>query len=383
MSNIRSALAVSSYLPYTMSWIYRQISDPLVGTKLVISKQIENSDLFPFQNTYKIYDEPYWLKAVRGKLWFWFGNRTIRFPSSEKRKIERTLRENSIQLVHAHFGTFGIYLLDSCESLNIPLVVTFHGHDISSSLKRWPAYRSIFLEFLNRIKFAVVISEEMKERMIAIGCPSDKVRVSYLGVPTNEFSFVDRDSHQGPIRFLHAGRLTAKKGVPDLVKAFKHAFPEPDTAELWIAGDGEEKDLVVETIKQFKAEGSVKILGKVSNEELMRLRKEADVFVLNCRTDAQGTKEGLPIATLEAASTGLPCISTYHAGVPESVIHEKTGLLVKEYDNEALTKALLKMTNKEFRLSLGKQAREFMVDKFEVGKCNLHLNEIYKETLRK
>jgi colanic acid/amylovoran biosynthesis glycosyltransferase len=141
----------------------------------------------------------------------------------------------------------------------------------------------------------------MKARMIAIGCPADKIRVSYLGVPIDEFRFIDRNGHAGPVRFLHAGRLTAKKGVPDLVKAFADAFPVPGIAELWIAGDGEDDDRVRDAVAASGAASGITILGKVSNGELTRLRAEADVFVLNCRTDAAGTKEGLPIATLEAA----------------------------------------------------------------------------------
>src|SRR6267142_6587459 len=131
--NIRSALAVSSFLPYTMSWIYRQVSDPLISPVAVIAMQRENGDLFPFNNVYLLKDEPYYKKVIKAKLGFWFGRRPVHFKTRIKKSVKETLTRHTIQLVHAHFGTFGIYFMESCAELNIPLLITFHGFDISSA----------------------------------------------------------------------------------------------------------------------------------------------------------------------------------------------------------------------------------------------------------
>ena len=357
------------------------MSSPVIDTTTVVCSDVENADIFPHENILHIGQQPPWQKAIKGKLWSFFGLVEIKLASRRISQIKATFKRDNIQLLHVHFGTYAVFFLEICKELNIPMIVTFHGFDISSAFNRWPAYRKKFPELLQQIKYAVVISEEMKHRMVASGCPADKVRVSYLGVPTDEFSYHDRSDHTGPVKFLHAGRLTAKKGVPDLVRAFARAFGETGGAELWIAGDGEEKQMIVNTINECNVESRVKMFGKTSNEQMMQLRKDADVFVLNCRTDTAGTKEGLPIATLEAAATGLPAVTTFHAGIPESVVNGRTGILADEFDNEGLAAAMLKMMDENTRLTMGRNARKFMEEKFSLEQCNAVLKNIYAEAI--
>jgi colanic acid/amylovoran biosynthesis glycosyltransferase len=374
-------LASSVYLPYTMSWIYRQVAGYDKGKILVICQKRQNEDLFPHSEVILFSRDSFFFRFYRSILEHIFKNKLVRFSAAKQAHIKHVVQKNDIRLIHVHFGTHAIFYYRVAELLRIPLIVTFHGHDISSSFGRWPAYKKEFPKLLSLIKYAIVISEEMKERLVALGCPEEKVLVSYLGVPVDQFPFFDRSSRNSIVKYVHAGRLTAKKGVVDLVKAFQIAFPNPGKAELLIAGDGEERDNVKEIIHSLGLETHVRMLGKLSNEELVNLRNEADVFVLNCRTDSAGTKEGLPIATLEAASTGLPVISTYHAGIPESINHGETGLLVNEYDNHSLAQAMLSLYDKDFRLGMGLKARKFMEDKFDLSKCNQFLYDIYQKSV--
>ena len=173
------------------------------------------------------------------------------------------------------------------------------------------------------------------------------------------------------VRYLHAGRLTAKKGVPDLIKSFEKIIIRNKNAILDIVGEGEEMNLVKKTINDLNISRNVNMHGRVSDEKLIKLRRNADVFVLNCRTDEYNTKEGLPISTLEAAVTGLPAVSTIHAGIPESITDGETGFLVKEYDNEALSDAMTKMLDLDTRLVFGMNARKFMEKKLQLKKLKM------------
>jgi glycosyltransferase involved in cell wall biosynthesis len=222
------------------------------------------------------------------------------------------------------------------------------------------------------------ITQDMAARAVALGADPSRVHLSYLGVPTAELPFLDRSGRRGPVHFLHAGRLTAKKGVPDLIRAFRRAFPTRGEATLTIAGDGEELPHVVETIRQLNLADTVRIAGRVSDDELTRLRTEADVFVANCRTDAAGTTEGLPIAILEAAATGLPVLSTRHAGIPEAVDDGRTGRLVPENDEAALASAMREMMDADQRATWGRQARARMERDFDLKQCNRRLWSIYQ-----
>ena len=380
MNRPRVALAVDTFLGYTNAWIYRQITGETSRASLVLCGGRDCEDEFPFGPVVAVENRvPRLYRKVRGKLWGLFKHFPPRLTSRQQLIFGEALRQHRIGLVHAHFGTTGSNYANLCREMDIPLVVTVHGHDISSSYRRWPAYAKVLRRMFQECPFFIVISEEMGHRLQAMGCPAERIRVSYLGVPVEEFAFVDRSGRNGPVRFLHAGRLTAKKGVPDLVRAFAQAFPQPDTAVLDIGGDGEEKELVEAAIAAASPANPVNMLGRLSIEELAEARAQADVFVLNCRVDEHGTKEGLPISTLEAACTGLPAVSTYHAGIPESIRHGETGILVKEFDQEGLVGALRRMADRDTRLTMGRAARTFMEEAFDVHKCNQVLGGLYRE----
>ncbi len=376
------AIGSQVYLPYTQSWIYRQLKDDRSNVSLVICNKKENLETFPFDQIAVVEEKSLWWRKVSYKLQPVLKYLPYTVSLKKKKEYTKALVENKIQLLHVHFGVMAVELMAVCEKNNIPLIVTFHGFDITAAVKRSPSYHKALLTLFDKMQVGIAISHEMKNRLVALGCASDKIKVSYLGIPLDEFPYVDRSRHEGCVKFLHAGRLSETKGVPDLVRAFSKAFVKEDQVELFIVGDGEEKQNLLDAILQSPIKEKINFLGKLSNEELLQYRERADVFVLNCRTPASGDKEGLPIALLEASSMGLPIVSTYHAGIAEGVLHQQTGVLVEEYDNKALAEALRVMTDQTTRLKMGRQGRTLMEEQFDLSKCNEVLYEIYQQTLR-
>ncbi|HSZ72932.1 MAG TPA: glycosyltransferase [Cytophagaceae bacterium] len=374
------AIGTQIFLPYTQSWIYRQMRSSGIGIALVICNQKENLDTFPFEHIAVIPDRSLFLRKIEYKLKPFL--KFLPYYVSRKKRLRyfHALKENNIHLLHVHFGIMAVELMEVCEQLRIPLVVTFHGFDITAAIERDPSYHCALLRLFDKMQTGIAISHEMKGRLMALGCAEEKIKVSYLGIPLQEFQYIDRTSRKGTVRFLHAGRFSATKGVPDLIRAFSAAFKKEDEVELIIAGDGEEKPMVLHAIAKSSIKNKIRFLGKLSNEELQQWRRDCDVFLLNCRTPASGDMEGLPIALLEASCTGLPIITTKHAGIPEGVTHEHTGLLVDEYDNTALSKAMVRMMDQETRLLLGKQGRQRMEEKFNLSQCNEILYRIYEES---
>jgi glycosyltransferase involved in cell wall biosynthesis len=375
------AIGTQIFLPYTQSWIYRQMKSPEANISLVICNEKENSEQFPFEHIDVIPHESVWLRKMAYKLKPF--TKYFSYYLSRKKQLgyASSLMSNDIHLLHVHFGVMAVEFTKICNQLRIPLIVTFHGFDITAAVQRDPSYRRALLRLFDKMTLGIAISQEMEQRLMALGCPEAKIRVSYLGIPLEEFEYTDRTSHVDTLKFLHAGRFSATKGVPDLVYAFSDAFKEEDDVELTIVGDGEEKKMVMQAIEKSPIKEKIRFLGKVSNEQLQDCRKNSDVFVLNCRTPSSGDKEGLPIALLEASCTGLPIITTDHSGISEGVLHERTGLLVKEFDTENLSKAMQKMKDKDLRLRLGQEGRQWMEKKFDLKQCNEILYAIYKEAM--
>src|SRR5690606_38663847 len=84
-------------------------------------------------------------------------------------------------------------------------------------------------------------------------------------------------------------------------------------------------------------------------------------FVQHSMTAPDGDIEGMPVAILEAASSGLPVVSTYHAGIPEAVLHGQTGFLVEEVDVDGMAAYMVKLaTDPLLARNLGLAARKHM-----------------------
>jgi colanic acid/amylovoran biosynthesis glycosyltransferase len=99
-------------------------------------------------------------------------------------------------------------------------------------------------------------------------------------------------------------------------------------------------------------------------------------------TSTTGDKEGIPTILVEAQATGLPVVSTWHAGVPEVVVDGKTGFLVKERDaNELAVRLLCLIDHPEDWSKLGSAGREHVSGHFDVMVLARELEEIYERAL--
>jgi colanic acid/amylovoran biosynthesis glycosyltransferase len=106
--------------------------------------------------------------------------------------------------------------------------------------------------------------------------------------------------------------------------------------------------------------------------------KDADIYVLNSRTDDKGDMEGLPNSILEAMSMEKPVISTYHAGIPQAIQDGVNGLLVKERDNEGLAAALEKLIqDRDMRRRLGVEARKTIVANFSANSMETKIQSVF------
>ncbi|PCJ67842.1 MAG: hypothetical protein COA58_01515 [Bacteroidetes bacterium] len=374
---MRTAIATTEFLQSSAVWIYRQMSNDYIKHSLVFTDQVVNEGIYNHENVVVLKHKTGFLHTVKVLKRKYPLFDSIRFSRTNRQTVKKGLIDNKIELLHIHFGTYAVFFMDICTELEIPFVVTFHGFDITSAVNRWPLYKKKLGDLFLSMDMGLVISEEMKTRLLQLGCSENKLRVSYLGVPTDQFIPVDR-SDRSKVQFLHAGRLTEKKGVEPLIHCFTNAFKGQEDVVLIVAGGGELRDSLTTLVKNLDMNSQIKVIGNLSQEELTKAYRDSDVFVLNSRTDSNGTQEGLPIGILEASSSALPIISTYHAGIPESVINEKTGILVTEYDDKALTCALVTMLDSQKRLEFGLNGRAYMEKKFALKNCNEQLSGIYR-----
>ena len=127
-------------------------------------------------------------------------------------------------LIHAHFGPDGACAMPLAEYLKIPLLVTFHGYDATTtdqyaiqSFYRHRIYVRKKTQLKQQGRLFIAVSEFIKRKLVEQGFPEDSIIVHYTGVDTNAFQ-PDPAIQREPI-VLFVGRLFENKGCGHLIKA--------------------------------------------------------------------------------------------------------------------------------------------------------------------
>jgi colanic acid/amylovoran biosynthesis glycosyltransferase len=119
-------------------------------------------------------------------------------------------------------------------------------------------------------------------------------------------------------------------------------------------------------------------VGALSSPAVEKWMRKARVLAIPSVTAETGDTEGLPITLLEAFAVGLPVVGTRHAGIPEAITHDATGLLVGERDARGLAEALSTLlTDAGAWRRMSDGARDVVATKFDLERQTAALEEIY------
>lgn len=251
--------------------------------------------------------------------------------------LSKELRSKQIDVVLAQYGTMGMETLKVCQKLNLPLVVHFHGHDAvrKSILKRYNDYNDLFS--YNKLT-VISVSNEMTKRLISIGCDKDKIKHNVYG-PSD--SFLNLFPNYNKKQFISIGRFVEKKAPHLTILAFKQVVNKHKDAKLIYAGDGNLLDSCKDLVEALDLTENIIFAGRISSSQYQFFLKESIAYVQHSIEAQDGDMEGTPVSILEASAAGLPIISTLHAGIPDVILHQETGLLSKEKDIQTMTHNLL------------------------------------------
>jgi len=140
-----------------------------------------------------------------------------------------------------------------------------------------------------------------------------------------------------PIRILTVARLSWIKGIEYGLKAMDRLKKRGIEFEYRIIGDGEYREAIIYTINQLNLNDDVVLLNKLSQIKVANEMQSADIYL------QPSIEEGFCNATLEAQATGLLCITTDAGGLPENVLHEKTGWVVPKRSSKLIADQIAKV----------------------------------------
>ncbi len=278
-------------------------------------------------------------------------------------------------IIHSSTPKAGLVCSIAAFIARVPIRIhTFTG-------QRWATLRGVKREVLKKIDKLIVLlctrvysdSESQNSFLIDQGIVSkEKVscihKGSFGGIDPNRFC---KNNVSEDIReklsipkdakvLLFLGRVVKDKGIEELVRAYDEISKNNKNIYLLIVGPSE-PDLdppSAETLSLMKKNSSIKVVG--STDRPQDFFSGADILCL------PSYREGFGTVVLEAAAMGVPTIGTRIPGLIDSIVDEKTGLLVAKQSVEELKKAIIELCeNDGKRLSLGRAAQERALEDFD------------------
>jgi len=343
----QKVLAVSDYFGNpTTTFIYNEV----IG----LSKEFEvsylcanrnNPDQFPFENVIEI---PYQENRIIRKLKWWSEIYDFKLDfrnAAYSRKINALVDDFKPDIIHCHFGYEALRFYQNFQRSakpDIPIIVSFRGHDASFHLERKSYVKEIKKMLADPMVFPTFVCEFLRENLKRKGIQIDKHLILHSGTRTDFFKRENYKHSKEPFVFFQIAHFEERKGQLEAIQAFKKLIERRKCVKLILGGGGPELNMLKELVQK---EGLVKYIefpGWLNRDQAKGYLEKSHAFVHHSIT-VKGNTEGIPNALMEAMSMELPLVSTFHAGIPELVENGKHGILVQERDVDAFANAMEKV----------------------------------------
>ncbi len=311
---------------------------------------------------------------------FPFGGSLYRWKSWQARgRIARHLRDNQVSIAHAFDLYTNLGLIPAARWANIPVVI---GSQRQLGDLLTPAQFKVQLFAFRLCDVVICNSRAAADRLVQSGLPERKIAVIGNGLPDSAFTRTASvlPNRPGVSRVGMVARMnTRSKNHSGLLRAaalLKDRFPQ---TEYLLAGDGPvRKDLEKEASDLGLVERVV-FLG--DRRDIPAVLSSVDVTVL------PSFSESLSNSIIESMALGVPVVALRVGGNPELVSDksdEERGVLVPAGSDEALAEGLaLLLGDKELRLRMGANARNFALATFTIDSMRRQHETLYTELLRK
>jgi colanic acid/amylovoran biosynthesis glycosyltransferase len=279
------------------------------------------------------------------------------------------------QILHVHFGLHAVRWIDAAHYAGLPLIVSMHGYDASA----WPrAHPGCYDDLFRSAAHVMASSEDLRRRLIALGCPEGKVSTFVVGIEPDRFAFRERQCGEH-INILAIGRFVPKKGFLFLADAVLSLVADGGPLRLTLLGFGPDARAPAfghPAIRLIDPRGAADPFTLRD-----RLMAEADLAVVPSCEGRDGDAEGTPNALLELQAAGLPVLATRHAGIPDASAPDGT-VLVDPGSADALARGLRELVARSPDWpSMGRACRAWIEDRFDARKNARIMAELYRRLI--
>lgn len=213
-----------------------------------------------------------------------------------------------------------------------------------------------------------------------------KLRLIYHGVNLSHFQAVQptigRERSRPNLQIISVGRLVDKKGFSDLLQACALLHRRGYGFRCLIYGEGPLHDALSTQIDALDLPQVVQLMGACTQQELVKILPQSDLFVLTPFMTSDGDRDGIPNVLVEAMACGLAVVSTKVGGIPELIRDGENGLLAEPHAITAIADQLAMLFADELlRHQLGNAARQTVEELFDLQSGARQLVSLFRNAV--
>ncbi len=301
------------------------------------------------------------------------------------KQVMQLIKDENIDIVHAHGTRANSNTFWSAKQLNKPFVYTVHGWSFHQDQS--PIIRKIreTIEKLLTNESDVTISvsfNNQKDGIDRFSMPRSKV--IYYGVDLNKFDINKKYENlrkewnipKGKTVVGFLVRMTIQKDPHTMIRAISKVLEKTKDIYFVMIGDGDLKESTLQLAKELNVESN--IVFENFRLDIPNVLNSIDIYCL------PSLWEGMPIGLIEAMSMKKAIIASPVDGTKEAIVDEVTGLLVPEQKPELLTNAILRLhEDKDLLEKISDNAYRLAQRKFDKKRMTKEIEYIYKKILIK
>ena len=284
---------------------------------------------------------------------------------------------HNLDLLHVHYAiphASAAYMAKQIVAKvgkKIPVITTLHGTDITLVGKD-KTYAPVVTFSINESDAITAVSDNLRMETYKSFEITKEIEVIHNFVDVARFSKKPIDAFRRVIApngeriLVHASNFRKVKRVQDVVRVFA-AVRKHMPAKLLMVGDGPERPVMEDLVKELGLTDDVRFLGK--QEQMEEILVVSDLFVLASEYESFG------LAALEAMAASMPVVSTDAGGLPEVNIEGITGYLSGVGDVETMCRNAIKILSDDETLASFKQHAYEQACKFDIH----HIIPVYEK----
>ena len=301
-------------------------------------------------------------------------------------KLVDVVRFEGLDLLHVHYAIphasvayLAKQILAKSYGINIPVVTTLHGTDITLVGKD-KSFSPVVTFSINQSDGVTTVSESLKEQTLSYFDITNTIKVIPNFIDLNRFSNKNHEHFKKAIApnneriLVHTSNFRRVKRVEDVVKIFDKVSQQIP-CKLLMVGDGPERSNAEELARDLGISENIRFLGKQDAiEEILSI---SDLFIMPSGSESFG------LAALEAMACKVPVISTTTGGLPELNKQGYSGFLSEVGDIDDMASNAIRILKNDEVLQKFKENALNRAKEFELSKIVPIYEDFYSQVIEK